>query len=109
MGEKVFGKGYWKTFREGIQREWVITNGIGGYAGSSIIGAHTRKHHGMLIASLHAPTERYMVLSKVEEALDFGGKKYSLKTNQRIGKNMKTVRIICNVLFIMNCLHLFIR
>ncbi len=86
MGEKVFGKGYWKTFREGIQREWVITNGIGGYAGSSIIGAHTRKHHGMLIASLHAPTERYMVLSKIHESLDFGGKKYSLKTNQRVGK-----------------------
>ena len=85
MGEKVFGKGYWKTFKEGIQREWVITNGIGGYAGSSIIGAHTRKHHGMLIASLHAPTERYMILSKVHEILDFGGKKYSLKTNQRVG------------------------
>lgn len=86
MGEKVFGKGYWKTFREGIQREWVITNGIGGYAGSSIIGANTRKHHGLLIASLHAPTERYMVLSKINETLDFGGKQYSLKTNQRVGK-----------------------
>lgn len=86
MGEKVFGKGYYKTFKEGIQREWVITNGIGGYAGSSIIGAHTRKHHGMLIASLHAPTERYMVLSKINETLEFGGKKYSLKTNQRVGK-----------------------
>lgn len=90
MGEKVFGKGYWKTFREGIQREWVITNGIGGYAGSSIIGAHTRKHHGMLIASLHAPTERYMVLSKINETLDFGGKKYSLKTNQRVGKKYES-------------------
>lgn len=53
MVVRKYGKGYWKTFREGIQREWVITNGIGGYAGSSLIGANTRKHHGLLIASLH--------------------------------------------------------
>ena len=85
MGEKIFGKGYYKTFREGIEREWVTTNGIGGYAGSSIIGAHTRKHHGMLIASLHAPTERYMVLSKVDESVSFGNKSYSFGANQRVG------------------------
>lgn len=87
MNTKKFGKGYWKTFSEGIQREWVITNGIGGYAGSSIIGAHTRKHNGMLIASLHAPVERYMVLSKLNEKLEVGEKEYSFFTNQRPGGN----------------------
>ena len=74
MKAKQFGKGYYKTFRAGIEREWVTTNGVGGYAGSSIIGAHTRKHHGLLIASLHAPTERYMVLSKINETLKMGGR-----------------------------------
>ena len=64
-----FGKGYWKTFEEGLQREWVITNGIGGYAGSSIIGANTRKHQGLLVASLHAPVERYAILTKINEKL----------------------------------------
>lgn len=87
MKAKKFGKGYWKKFSEGIQREWVITNGIGGYAGSSIIGAHTRKHNGMLIASLHAPVERYMVLSKINEKLEVGEKEYSFFTNQRPGGN----------------------
>lgn len=87
MKAKQFGKGYWKTFSEGVQREWVITNGIGGYAGSSIIGAHTRKHNGMLIASLHAPVERYMVLSKINEQLKVGEKEYSFFTNQRPGGN----------------------
>lgn len=87
MNTRKFGKGYWKTFSEGIQREWVITNGIGGYAGSSIIGAHTRKHNGMLIASLHAPVERYMVLSKINEELKVGEKVYSFATNQRPGGN----------------------
>lgn len=87
MKARKFGKGYWKTFAEGIQREWVVTNGIGGYAGSSIIGAHTRKHNGMLIASLHAPVERYMVLSKINEELKVGEKVYSFVTNQRPGGN----------------------
>lgn len=82
---KNFGKGYWKTFEQGIQREWVITNGIGGYAGDSIIGAHTRKHHGLLIASLHPPVERFLLLSKVEETIAAGDRSFMLAANQRPG------------------------
>lgn len=85
MKFKKFGKGYFKTFRAGIEREWVTTNGIGGYAGSSIIGAHTRKHHGLLIASLRAPTERYMVLSKINETVKLGDQVYELAATQRKG------------------------
>lgn len=83
--EKQFGKGYYKTFREGIEREWVITNGIGGYAGSSIIGALTRKHHGLLIASLHPPVNRILLLSKVDETLNVNGHTYAFGANQRVG------------------------
>lgn len=84
-----FGKGYWKTFEQGLEREWVITNGLGGYCGSSIIGANERKHHGMLIASLHAPVQRYMVLAKIDETVEFQGeekgdsREYSFATNQK--------------------------
>lgn len=53
----------------GVQKEWVLTNGIGGYAGSSVTGAHARKHHGYLIASLHPPVERFVILSKINECL----------------------------------------
>lgn len=53
----------------GVQKEWVLTNGIGGYAGSSVTGAHARKHHGYLIASLHPPVERFIILSKINECL----------------------------------------
>lgn len=80
-----FGKGYYKTFQAGIEREWVITNGLGGYAGSSIIGAHTRKHHGMLIASLHPPVERFLILSKINESISIENRTYSFATNQRPG------------------------
>lgn len=78
-----FGKGYWKTFAAGIEREWVITNGAGGYCGSSIIGANTRKHHGLLIASLRSPVQRYLVLSKIDETLLIGENSYSLSAVQR--------------------------
>ncbi|MCI5493757.1 MAG: amylo-alpha-1,6-glucosidase [Lachnospiraceae bacterium] len=70
------------NFPEAIKREWVLTNGIGGYAGSSIIGAHTRKHHGYLIASLHPPVERYVVFSKVNECIRQGADAYDLTTRQ---------------------------
>ena len=38
----------WTTFKEGIKREWAVTNGIGGYAGSSMIGAHSFSPWGSL-------------------------------------------------------------
>ena len=50
-----YEKNAFSTFKEGIRREWALTNGIGGYAGSSLIGAHNRTHQGYLIASLHPP------------------------------------------------------
>ena len=72
----------WPTFKEGIKREWAVTNGIGGYAGSSMIGAHSRTHQGYLIASLHAPIERYLVFSKINETATVGTKAVSFETSQ---------------------------
>ena len=72
----------WTTFKEGIKREWAVTNGIGGYAGSSMIGAHSRTHQGYLIASLHAPIERYLVFSKINETVTVGTSTVSFETSQ---------------------------
>ena len=73
------------NLENGIQKEWIITNGIGGFASSTIIGANTRKYHGLLIAPLTPPARRYLILSKVDESIEIGGKQYNLYTN--IGKN----------------------
>ena len=70
---------------EGLKREWLITNGIGGFASSTIIGANTRKYHGLLIAPLFPPARRHLILSKVDESIEIEGKKYNLYTN--IGEN----------------------
>ena len=72
------------NLENGLKKEWIITNGIGGYASSSIIGANTRRYHGILIAPLNAPGERRLILSKIDESIQIDEKRYNLYTN--IGK-----------------------
>lgn len=66
-------------------REWLETNGLGGYASSSVIGLNTRRYHGLLVASLRPPVERYVLLSKVDELLEVGGDRYELSVNRYPG------------------------
>ena len=69
----------------GLKKEWLITNGLGGFASSTIIGANTRKYHGLLIAPLTPPARRHLILSKVDESIFIGDNKYDLYTN--VGEN----------------------
>lgn len=69
----------------GLKKEWLITNGLGGFASSTIIGANTRKYHGLLIAPLTPPARRYLILSKLDESVQIGDNKYDLYTN--VGEN----------------------
>lgn len=82
MVQYEYKKDAFPSFPEGIKREWALTNGIGSYAGSSLIGAHNRTHQGYLIASLHAPTERYLVFSKINETICTKNATFSLETSQ---------------------------
>lgn len=63
------------------EKEWLETNGIGGYASSTIIGANTRRYHGLLMAATMPPLGRTLLLSKVEEFLCIGGQEFPLSTN----------------------------
>lgn len=65
-----------------FSREWLVTNGIGGYASSTITWANTRRYHGLLIASLTPPFGRHMLFSKVDEELDINGQTYLLGCNE---------------------------
>ena len=69
------------TLEEGLKKEWIITNGLGGYSSSTIIGANTRKYHGLLVAPLTPPARRFLILSKLDESIEREGKKYDLYTN----------------------------
>lgn len=88
-----FDKETLSSFTGNIHREWSITNGIGGYGGSSIIGAHNRTHQGYLIASLHPPVERYLVFSKTNEKI-IGDEIYDLTTSQHAGEVISQDTII---------------
>jgi predicted glycogen debranching enzyme len=54
----------------GLDHEWLVTNGLGGYAAGSIVGATTRSYHGLLVAALHPPVERFVLVTKVDETVD---------------------------------------
>ena len=65
----------------GLSKEWLITNGIGGFSSLTIIGANTRKYHGLLIAPLTPPARRHLILSKLDESIELGKEKFELFTN----------------------------
>lgn len=69
------------NIKKQLNRDWIITNGIGGFASQSALGANTRKYHGLLVAALTPPARRFLVLSKVDESIEIEDKKYNLFTN----------------------------
>jgi predicted glycogen debranching enzyme len=67
------------------QLEWLETNGLGGFASSSIIGMNTRRYHGLLTAATRPPVGRVVMLSKLEETVTVAGRKYELACNRYPG------------------------
>ena len=72
--------------QEGLKREWLITNGIGGFCSQSALGCNTRKYHGLLVAPLTPPARRFLILSKLDESIETNGTKYNLFTNMANGE-----------------------
>ncbi|MEY2545366.1 MAG: hypothetical protein QOG48_483 [Verrucomicrobiota bacterium] len=69
-----------------LSREWIVTNGLGGYSSGTVSGAITRRYHGLLIAALPAPLGRVVMWSHVSESLHFGdGDVVSLGAEERAG------------------------
>jgi predicted glycogen debranching enzyme len=62
-------------------REWLSTNGLGGYASGTACGAHTRRYHGLLVAALEPPGQRTVLLSRLDETVIVGGEVYELGAN----------------------------
>ncbi len=81
----VFGEDTTSSYERSKHLEWIITNGLGGYASSTIIGANTRAYHGLLVASLKPPMSRMLLLSKLEEEVDIDGTKFPLSVNKYRG------------------------
>jgi predicted glycogen debranching enzyme len=64
------------------QREWLVTNSIGGYASGTVSGNLTRRYHGLLVAALHPPVGRTQLVAKLDETASYDGSDYALATNR---------------------------
>jgi predicted glycogen debranching enzyme len=62
--------------------EWLETNGLGGWASSTVSGAHTRRYHGLLVAATRPPLGRVVLLSKLDETVRIGGEAFDLASNR---------------------------
>ena len=69
------------NLESGLNKEWILTNGIGGYSYSTSIGCNTRKYHGLLVAPLTPPARRHVILSKLDEAIEINNQEHILYTN----------------------------
>ncbi len=66
-------------------REWLVTNGIGGYASGTVAGILTRRYHGLLVAALKPPLMRTLLLAKLDETALYNGRNYALGANRWTG------------------------
>ena len=79
--ELIKDKSALQDFSAAVQHEWLETNGLGGWSSSTIIGCHTRRYHGLLVAATVPPAERMSLVSKLDETIVSGNDRFELGTN----------------------------
>jgi len=68
-----------------LAREWLVTNGLGGFASGTVAQANTRRYHGLLVAALRPPVERVVMVAKLDVAAVYRGERVELGTNEYAG------------------------
>jgi predicted glycogen debranching enzyme len=69
-------------FEGAVRREWLVTNGLGGFACGTLAGSNTRRYHGLLVAALRPPLERTLMVAKLDAVVTYRGRRYELATNE---------------------------
>jgi len=82
LAEVQFGREILGNLELAESREWLVTNGIGGFASGTAAGTSTRRYHGLLMASLDPPTARTLLVAGLDESLGYAGREFSLATNR---------------------------
>lgn len=77
-----FGREITGNFELAARREWLVTNGLGGWASGTVSGANTRRYHGLFVPALKPPLARTVLVNKVNEKATLNGQAYSLSTNE---------------------------
>ena len=71
-----------QDYERALGLEWLETNGLGGWAGTTVAGAHSRRDHGLLVAATEPPAGRTVLLSRLDETLHVEGESFELSCNQ---------------------------
>ena len=82
QAEVQFGREICGDLAAAESREWLVTNGIGGYASGTIAGSQTRRYHGLLVAALQPPVGRTQLVSAIDEIVHYDGADFSLATHR---------------------------
>jgi predicted glycogen debranching enzyme len=85
-----FGRQFCNNFESVSSHEWLVTNGIGGYAAGTVAGVLSRRYHGLLIAALEPPLERTLLVSKFDEIVYYQGQSFPLFTNYWQGGELES-------------------
>lgn len=80
------GRSHFRTMEEGMEKEWLLTNGIGGLANKTIIGAGHRMHSCYLTVSINPPADRWLILANVWERVKISGKEYDMACQEYMGE-----------------------
>ena len=82
LAEVQFGREILGNLELAESREWLVTNGIGGFASGTAAGTSTRRYHGLLMASLQPPTDRTLLVAGIDETVRYGATSFPLATNR---------------------------
>jgi predicted glycogen debranching enzyme len=82
LAEVQFGREILGNLELAETREWLVTNGLGGFASGTAAGTSTRRYHGLLMAALQPPTDRTLLVAAVDETVRYGGATFPLATNR---------------------------
>lgn len=82
-----YGRGSFKSIEEGNELIWMVGNGIGGFANHTVAGGGAQCFHGYLVASLNAPVNRTLILTRTQELIEINGREYDLTSQQYIGSS----------------------
>ena len=83
-----FGREICGDFESATGREWLVTNGIGGYASGTVSGALTRRYHGLLVAALKPPLDRKLLVTKLDETAHYDGESFDLFANRWVDRSI---------------------
>jgi predicted glycogen debranching enzyme len=82
LAEVQFGREVCGDLRAAEEREWLVTNGLGGFASSTVAGTATRRYHGLLFAALRPPAARTLLVAGLDETATYLDRQYPLATNR---------------------------